>query len=336
MDVDKFSSFLRVAASTWSSAWSETELRSMASHAPSDHVLGENGWLLSADFSGTLARWYVDGLVDLSRYSEDPTRRLAHLYREISSRLREDAPRAPEDELKSVSRELTNLAWIEISGRRGVPRPTFGTQWHEYLWTTNEPDPRCYLCGYRFKDEARDRFLGRSREIPKPAPLVDFVRPRGRKSRDLCIEIDHVIPLAAGGDNAPENLRLACGWCNRVKSSHTNIFDTTSWALGKIKHPSLGIVAIPQPLWVLRYVATRGRCESSGGCPARIDNSEIFVAPRRHGGALTPTNLAAFCQKHDPWAMDRYIGVDLTIGRQQKRTSSAPPRRLPVPTTIAL
>ncbi|MFI9633598.1 HNH endonuclease [Nocardia sp. NPDC051929] len=195
----------------------------------------------------------------------------------------------------------------------------------------NEPEPRCYLCGYCFKDSARDRFLGRPIDRPEPLALVDFVRPRGRTSRDLCIEIDHVTPLAAGGNNEVENLRLACGWCNRVKSSHTNLFDTTSWALGKINHPTLGVVAIPQPLWVLRFVATRGRCESPTGCSARLANSEIFVAPRRRGGALTPTNLAAFCQRHDPWATERYIGVDLTIGRQQRRTSLARPRRLPVP-----
>lgn len=332
MDVDKFSSFLRTAASTWGSAWSERALRKLASHAPSDHVLGENGWLLNADFSGTLARWYVDGLVDLSRYSEDSTKKFGHLYLEISRRLREDAPRAPEDELQAISRELTTLAWTEVEGRRGVPRPSFGLQWREYLWAINEPEPHCYLCGHRFTDKARDRFLGRSGERPEPLSLVDFTRPRGRTSRDLCIEIDHVRPLAAGGNNELDNLRLACGWCNRVKSSHTNLFDTTSWALGTINHPTLGIVAIPQPLWILRFVATRGRCESRGGCSTRVEDAEIFVAPRRRGGALTPTNLAAYCQRHDPWATERYVGVNLAIGRQQKRTSSAPTLRLPVPT----
>jgi 5-methylcytosine-specific restriction endonuclease McrA len=33
------------------------------------------------------------------------------------------------------------------------------------------------------------------------------------------LEIDHVVPRASGGDNAPENLQVLCTACNKAKGA---------------------------------------------------------------------------------------------------------------------
>lgn len=37
------------------------------------------------------------------------------------------------------------------------------------------------------------------------------------------LEIDHVQPILKGGSNLPENLRVLCSNCNKVKSNKTNL-----------------------------------------------------------------------------------------------------------------
>ncbi|MFC7870788.1 HNH endonuclease [[Kitasatospora] papulosa] len=128
------------------------------------------------------------------------------------------------------------------------------------------------------------------------------------RAAQLCVEVDHVVPVAEGGATAVDNLRLACGWCNSVKNRYTNIYDTIPWSAGILSHPALGPVTRPQPLWVLRTVATRRRCEFAEGCTARIEGAELFAGPRNQGGALTPVNVAVYCEQHDPWHLDRWIG----------------------------
>ncbi|HEX8097576.1 MAG TPA: HNH endonuclease [Pyrinomonadaceae bacterium] len=67
------------------------------------------------------------------------------------------------------------------------------------------------------------------------ADLRERVR---RRARDLCeychtnerwqyvrFTVDHVIPLADGGEDTFENLALACFHCNRRKSSRLTAFD---------------------------------------------------------------------------------------------------------------
>lgn len=46
-------------------------------------------------------------------------------------------------------------------------------------------------------------------------------------------ELDHIIPIAAGGSDDDDNLRVACSWCHAPKSSD----DTT--AAAKIKRQAI-------------------------------------------------------------------------------------------------
>jgi hypothetical protein len=283
-------------------------------------IRGSQPWLVSADASLTWTRWYIDGMADSRRYIVDEQLTYPHLYVEVRDRLRYDNPGLPADELQVAATAVSELAWSEISRRRTVRREVIPQALKEQLWFSAEPTPRCYLCGYAFGAVARDRLLDRLSspglsEVDLPL-LVDFTRPRGRVARDLGIEIDHVRPASTGGETSEANLRLACGWCNRVKSAHGLLYDASATPASTISTPQLGSVAVPQPLWVLRTVATRGRCEHPSGCAARLRDHELFVAPRNPRGGLNPVNSLVYCDEHDPWATARFVArADAQLSR---------------------
>ncbi|HNS04045.1 MAG TPA: HNH endonuclease signature motif containing protein [Anaerolineae bacterium] len=50
-------------------------------------------------------------------------------------------------------------------------------------------------------------------------------------------EIDHIIPLSAGGASELDNLCLACTACNRLKGSRQEAIDLTTGAVSPLFHP---------------------------------------------------------------------------------------------------
>lgn len=262
----------------------------------------------------TWMRWYVDGLFDRLRYVTNSHLKYADLYKEISGQLRVQYNLAPRDEVNRAAAEISEFAWGEVQASRNNARKNVSLQMREDLWVSAEPHPRCALCGYKFTDWARDNFLQQGdrsfAKLDLPI-LVDYTRPRGIVNRDLRIEVDHVIPVSAGGNTNLKNLRLTCGWCNRTKSNHRSIYETSAVSKNTLFIKGVGSVAVPQPLWVLRIVATRGRCEDRNGCSASLDTHELFVATRLEAGALTPASALVFCSEHDPWASKRYVGRGL-------------------------
>lgn len=288
--------------------WSDEALKSLAKYTVPDVIAGNHGWLLRGDLSTVWGRWFIESLVDLAPFELDPALTIGHLHLPILTHVNSVSPQVPLDERKEYARVLTRFAWQLVLARRSRKRSVISAAMREELWALGQPEPRCYLCGYEFGEEARDKFLGTSKGGPATPLLVDFTRPRGVRAAQLCIEVDHVIPVAEGGETGVENLRLACGWCNSVKNRYTNIYDVIPWSAGIFEHPALGPVTQPQPLWILRTVATRRRCEAAEGCTARIEEAELFAGPRNQGGALTPVNVAVYCEQHDPWRLDRWVG----------------------------
>ncbi|MBF6546238.1 HNH endonuclease [Nocardia brasiliensis] len=288
-------------------------LESLHQTAMPDEILGTLPYLIRADFSYTSARWFVEGLVDLAKYEsfDDEDIGKAILYREIIEVLQSLYSMALVSELKTLGRVMATFGWDLVEARRPKRRERLNQNLQRDVWIAAEPDPRCYLCGYLFTGDARELFMGRSNFEPPLPSLVDFTRPRGLNPRHLRAEIDHVRPVARGGDSTIDNLRLACGWCNIVKGSHCNLFDTGSWARLRIDHPKLGRVTVPEPMWLLRLVATRKRCEYRDGCSETIETAELFVAPRAYCGTITPTNAAVYCSLHDPWSTDRIVSASL-------------------------
>lgn len=63
--------------------------------------------------------------------------------------------------------------------------------------------------------------VARRARIPDDVRLFVWQRDDGRCVRcgnEDDLQFDHVIPVAKGGGNAPENIQILCGACNRTKS----------------------------------------------------------------------------------------------------------------------
>jgi hypothetical protein len=305
MQTDQILTFFSAVDTASRARWHDGALRQLAHLAVPEGLLGNRANLVRADITLAQARWYLEGLVDFAEFEQNESLRFGHLASQLWRALRAQHPKVPYDEIRDVALKLATIAWGEIEGRRTRQRARMTLDVRRTLWFT-ESDPRCYLCGYRFTVSARDRFLRRGRGPVTLPSLVDFTRPR-TKERHLTIEIDHVRAVADGGANDLDNLRLSCGWCNSVKGRRGSIFDVDSRPIGMLDHPTLGWVSVPQPMWVLRIVSMRGRCEHASGCSARLTNCELFVAPAAGSGALNPANTLVLCVEHDPWKDDRLV-----------------------------
>lgn len=314
MDAKTLADYVSYAQEAASNGWREQSLRQFSHRQMPPDVLGSHAWLLEADARMTWTSWFVDGLIDRSRYVHNRRLGYPQLYVEIQRQLRDQNPDLPVDEVRMAASALSELAWEDIVRRRDIGRSSPSRSDREELWFAAEPHPRCYLCGYPFTARARDRYLERraARPLtPEDLPLlVDFTRPRGMVTRDLGVEIDHVTAVSAGGRSYLANLRLACGWCNMVKGDRGTLYDAPATFAGTMRIRDLGLVSLPQPLWVLRIVATRGRCEHPSGCSATLQSHELYVAPRNLDGMLNPANCRIYCSNHDPWATIRFIGRD--------------------------
>ena len=102
--------------------------------------------------------------------------------------------------------------------------------------------------------------------------------------------VDHIVPLAQGGEDNSGNLQLLCSGCNLGKK------DLSSWLLGV---PYQSDRKTPR----LRYCVlsrARGRC-SAPDCDADPTNSKLELVtrvPRGRGGRWVFDNLAVMCSEH--------------------------------------
>ena len=79
---------------------------------------------------------------------------------------------------------------------------------------------------HELEEEVRNRAQGRCEYCLLPQ----------RYSR-LKFPIDHVIACQHGGDDAPHNLALACGFCNRHKGPNLAGIDPETASLTRLFHP---------------------------------------------------------------------------------------------------
>ncbi|MFI5955392.1 HNH endonuclease [Cryptosporangium sp. NPDC051539] len=314
MRAEELIDFFETFSTTSHHRWSQVDMHELARLRVPKDVLGQQEWLLRADATIAHAHWFLQGLVDPAAFARDESLGLAHLAAKIRDGIRLLDSRMPKDELIRVIAALSNVAWEEIEKRRIRKRATMSLRIKKDLWYAAEPDPRCYLCGYKFTGLAMAQFFDSTKPSPLLPPLVDFTRPRV-KVRHVRIEIDHVQPLAGGGANELDNLRLACGLCNSIKNRYTSLYDTFSWPTGALRHPSLGWVTMPQPLWLLRLISLRGRCEDLSGCPATVRSHELYAAPFVEAGTLNPVNIKICCRDHDPWSATRLVWPGLLTAK---------------------
>lgn len=309
MDIAALASYIEKAVEAESSPWSDLAIRDQsATSFPADLLLGPNSWMLKGDIHLAWTKWYVDGFIGV-KYDNLPEVNFGNLYMEVKIALEQIYPSNTIPDRNKLARVIADFAWAEIRRRRNSSQRRPLSEGERYqLWIASGSEPGCYLCGRRFDLYAEKRFFGEQKGPRDTLPrLLDFTRPAGLASSDLDVEIDHVNPLAKGGDSEIENLRLACGWCNRVKSQITNLYEIGIRSRGCIRLRSGGTVALPDPRWVLRLVALTKVCRYVGGCEEGLENSQLFIAPIPGAVELTPVTAAAYCGVHDPWKAERFV-----------------------------
>lgn len=81
----------------------------------------------------------------------------------------------------------------------------------------------CKSMDHNFKHRARTRVAGvaRRRQIIERDDATCYLC--GTALQPSQVEIDHLIPVAQGGDSDPVNLAVSCRWCNRSRGAGLTI-----------------------------------------------------------------------------------------------------------------
>ncbi len=301
--------FLQTTLGSHAAVWESAAIRAMSHLTVPERVYGGRDELLRADIHFVWARWFLESLCDPARFVGNPKTGYAHIFREVFANLEGLFSDAPRDEVRTFASEVARLVSAEVSRRRAKSRELIDLDERKRILGECPRPARCWVCGYPFTDVAVSRFLKEEETSPfRALRFIDCMTLRGRQVRDLLIEVDHVLPVAAGGQGA-ENLRLACGWCNRHKSDNLSLYDQAFVPL-RIRHPALGLMTIPRPFWVVRLLSYRGRCEWYGGCDRTSANAQLLIAPKRAGGAMNPANVLMVCEAHDPLRAHRLVNPE--------------------------
>jgi HNH endonuclease len=285
--------------------WSQPELLGTAREA-SNLRFARNNEVVQADAALNQAFWCIFALLD--PLSVPPSKRhFAGYYSEMKSRLVEEFNITSLDAAepsKALAMYLnTEMRRLNASKRRpSIPR-TIKLE----LLDLCDTSPYCWYCGHRFSESAINSFTGEpmTGHAPELPLYLDFTAPRGILTNDARIEVDHLHAFSRGGGSDIDNLKLACGWCNRHKSALSILYDAPAYPR-LLKHPRLGDVFTPVPFWVVRVLGTRRSCESPQ-CTSDTSGGPLVIAPWKSGGAMVPGNLAVFCEAHDPLSSDRLV-----------------------------
>jgi hypothetical protein len=307
VSIDTLTEFLEKTPSDLASAWCYNEATSLASRMVPEALLGDQAPLLRSDQYRLWLRWFLEGLISPQLVAMDSTQGKLEILSAAVKRIDQIYPSIDVDRRKRLAHAITSHVFDSVTTVRTPKARDFATPATRHILLASSPIARCYICGYPFCGDARDAFLKVKGRNPIQLPtLVDVLMPRGIVSRDVSIEIDHVVPVAAGG-LGQANLRLACGWCNKYKSNRISIYEssflaprTTRFRIGKYQ-----LNELPVPFWAIRILALRGKCQHVGGCSHTAETSQLYITFADWSGSPNPTNLTVFCETHDPIRVDR-------------------------------
>lgn len=296
--------FIKRALDDLVDIWSEKKIAKLASFEVPHSLLGRRQNLLKGDINEQWAQWFVESLVDPRRISDKKITYpflYEEVFRAVEEKFRSEKTRPEQQEIASATAKVIFSLSRSFSEKRRRRAITLNER--RLLLDISGPQPRCWICGVAFKDQAIENFLfGKKTKVDLP-PFVDVLKPQGLVERDFLIEVDHVMPFSKGGEN-DANLKLACGWCNRNKSAYMSIYDVEGQPR-QANYNSLGITSLPQPFWIVRLLAIVQRCENPGGCSRSVKDTELTIVPIQEGGALNPANLRVICSEHDPFRRNR-------------------------------
>lgn len=293
--------FLNTALNSTLPPWSDQAVTALAELRIPDRFQGRNSQILRADIHRQWATWFTESILD-PHVLEDAS--YPYVFEVVYNAVGTLFPDCTLPERRDFAREIaTHLSAIAVSNRqrRSYDRDTRST----LLAFAGNP-PRCWICGASFLTAAITDFLDRTTTEHDLPNFIDILKPRGLQSRDYAIEIDHVIPLARGGGEG-DNLRLACGWCNRSKRDFLTVYDVAGapHTIQPVRGTSLR--SLPRAFWVTRILATRGICEHELGCVNNALTSELTVCLRFKTGAANPVNLRVTCLEHDPLISEKLL-----------------------------
>nr|WP_082994142.1 HNH endonuclease signature motif containing protein [Mycobacterium gordonae] len=266
-----------------------------------------NEQLIHADLALNDALWRLLSLVDPFRIDEPRRYRYATIFSKVRKKIAGEYA-LPVDEADELAKPIASfLCDYSFHLKRRSRHPIDKATRAELL---DLVDPaRCWYCGAEFGASSVDAFLTAKPFVSELPRYLDFVTQRGRIPRDFQIEVDHVVPVVAGGRSDIDNLRLACGWCNASKRDHQSLYDAQSRPSIYV-HPRAGEWLLPAKFWVIRVIGTRRRCEWPNGCQVTPESGRLFVAPQTIDGSMTPGNLGCYCREHDPIGDVRWVPND--------------------------
>lgn len=308
MSIETVTAFIENTPYDMASAWNYDEVLALAGRGlPTESFLRDQEPLLKGDQHRLWMRWFLEGLVSPHRIATDPTIDRLDVLESAFKRVTSLYAGIDLDRRQKLAEAVTNHIFATVSLLRAAAKRDYADLATRHALVAAASPPRCYICGYAFSREALEAFLKvRGRAPISLPPLLDVFRPRGLVERDVKIEIEHVVPVAAGG-TGKANLRLACGWCNKYKSDRVSIYEapfmpprTTSFHIGSHR-----LNELPSPFWVIRMLALRGKCQHVDGCNRTVANAELFVSLTDWTGSPNPTNLVVHCHEHDPICIDR-------------------------------
>lgn len=279
--------FLR-AASDANIGWSLGELGQLSSQVVPASILGKTPELLQGDINKQWAQWFLRGICNVHYAYQNGWK-----YPQINAHVREWIDK--EFGGHSIhSDELINLISRAIFDelqrlRRKRERQSIPFDIKQELIDICDGKAHCWICGYKFRNEAISNFLDSTRYVVPLPKWIDIYKPVGLTTRDVRIEIDHVFPVCEGGDTTIENIRIACGWCNSHKGAYGSLYDVNGSALGgKIDGKA---ISLPQPFWVIRLLSVLQKSFPGSSQCATTSEKELTVTPQILLGQMTPANL---------------------------------------------
>ena len=307
MSIDLVTNFVEAAPVDPASAWDYEAIIKLAGNAPPSTLFGDQEPLMRGDQHRLWLRWFIEGLVSPHVFARERSLGKLEVYAAAFRRVSAMYPMVDLPRRKKLADLLTEHIAAEVErARSDLARDSASAATRLELLAEHTP-ARCYICGYAFSRQAQDAFLKVKGRDPIVLPLlVDVLRPRGLRERDVKIEVEHLVPVAAGG-HGQDNLRLACGWCNMHKSARVSLYEVSflpprsEFLIGRLR-----LFELPNPFWTIRILALRKRCQHVDGCVRTAADSELFVAYSDWSGSPNPTNLTVYCAEHDSIRADRY------------------------------
>ncbi|MGC1199380.1 MAG: HNH endonuclease signature motif containing protein, partial [Geitlerinemataceae cyanobacterium] len=217
MEFEEIYSFLNLTADRHTNYWDIHQLSQISNQRVPDFIMGGRGTLLRADIHLLWTQWFLESICDPDSFAK-----IEQSYGLILQYVKRHIPTIfsglSQQDCKVLTKYIAGLLDREVQRRQSRTRPILSQDDKKDLWDIFSPEPRCWICGYKFTKWSENRFLGYDRETEPPLPqFIDYMTLHGLKPRDLTIEVDHAVPFSQGGLEG-DNLRLACGWCNSHKS----------------------------------------------------------------------------------------------------------------------